>query len=87
MPLNKGRYPFQVGGYLLCFLTGMVWVKAAANAQEIISVQPLHSKSDNNLILEQDETFLSSSELDLAQVTSVSELSDIQPTDWAFQAL
>ena len=49
MPLNKGRYPFQVGGYLLCFLTGMVWVKAAANAQEIISVQPLHSKSDNNL--------------------------------------
>ena len=34
-----------------------------------------------------DELMTDSQDDDLAQVTSVSQLSDVQPTDWAFQAL
>ncbi len=34
-----------------------------------------------------DELITESQDHDLAQVTSVSQLSDVQPTDWAFQAL
>jgi hypothetical protein len=46
-------------------------------------------KVDENSILEQTKTYSSetNNENSLSQVTSVSQFSDVQPTDWAFQAL
>lgn len=48
---------------------------AFANTFQIQNLDPLEASTDAELNLEQD------------QVTSVSQLTDVKPTDWAFQAL
>ncbi|MBW4562479.1 MAG: iron uptake porin [Mojavia pulchra JT2-VF2] len=47
------------------------------------------AKTDENNVLEQVNVYrgVSDSQNALSQVTSVSQFSDVQPTDWAFQAL
>jgi Carbohydrate-selective porin, OprB family/S-layer homology domain len=60
--------------FLLAGSLGLVVLAAqTASAEQVNSVNSLMSAS------KQDET--------MGQVTSVSQLSDVQPTDWAFQAL
>jgi hypothetical protein len=51
---------------------------AAVESEESLAVTPTY---------ELEATFGSESPLQLAQITSVSELTDVLPTDWAFQAL
>lgn len=63
----------------------MLLFSAAAFAEEILTTpetsEPL---SVNNLKIKTENN---SQEQVMSQVTSVSQLSDVQPTDWAFQAL
>jgi hypothetical protein len=86
MSLNKDHCSFQLGAYLLCLMTGIVWVEEPAKAQSIDDIQAL-STTESELVLEPSWLSPSPADSDLAQVTSVSELTDVQPTDWAFQAL
>ncbi|PSN19321.1 S-layer protein [filamentous cyanobacterium CCP5] len=83
MSLNKSYRSFQLGVQLLCLLTGFARLGDSANAQTIDERLAL-STAESEFILEPSR---SSSDSDLAQVTSVSDLMDVQPTDWAFQAL
>jgi hypothetical protein len=57
----------------------------AANASEVTEVVDSQVNSEKTY-LAQTGNNLSFAD-DLAQVTSISQLSDVQPTDWAFQAL
>ena len=59
---------------LMCLFTA-VWVMSA-RSPVVAQLQP---NSEDQVNLQQTEA--------TAQVTSVSQLSDVQPTDWAFQAL
>ncbi len=62
-----------------------------ASENIVLAGEYLIAPQINNSFLEPSETILEFAQTnipeDLAQVTSVSELSDVQPTDWAFQAL
>ncbi|MEH1893254.1 MAG: iron uptake porin [Nostoc sp.] len=51
--------------------------------------QLVAQKTDNNKVLEEVNRYSSEgkNQNSLSQVTSVSQFSDVQPTDWAFQAL
>ncbi|MBD2414698.1 hypothetical protein FACHB389_34830 [Nostoc calcicola FACHB-389] len=56
------------------------------NADKFLVAQ---AKTDDNKVLEQINRYSSEgkNQNSLSQVTSVSQFSDVQPTDWAFQAL
>lgn len=82
---------------LLCLLSGLVASVTPARANNLkpeVSEQ-LENQSDRTLInnanadaefiTDKNEPILLSQSME--QVTSVSQLSDVQPTDWAFQAL
>ncbi|BAZ04738.1 iron uptake porin [Calothrix sp. NIES-3974] len=62
-----------------------------ASAEQTIAQEPLHQQASPTYQLDasktQENTENPSGSFSLAQVTSVSQLSDVQPTDWAFQAL
>ncbi|MHC5728428.1 MAG: iron uptake porin, partial [Nostoc sp.] len=57
--------------------------------QPKVNQQLVAQKTDDNNILEKVNRYTSEGENQnsLSQVTSVSQFSDVQPTDWAFQAL
>lgn len=62
----------------------------ADNSLHISSLKPVNKLTENpNLLVHDSSAQLLSNETtgSIAQVTSVSQLSDVQPTDWAFQAL
>lgn len=59
-------------------------VSTVASAESIPNPQP---KSPLNSITEVSVSQLTSQTNSIGQVTSVSQLSDVKPTDWAFQAL
>lgn len=62
-----------------------------ASAEQTIAQETLHHQASPTYQLDasktQENTENPSGRFSLAQVTSVSQLSDVQPTDWAFQAL
>lgn len=63
-------------------------ITANATTEEILSTDKQSSNEDLKLpAITQQSANTSDSADELAQVTSVSQLSDVQPTDWAFQAL
>ena len=67
-----------------------LWWKALTGSASLLSLLALSNVAHSQeLSLDSltDELSLSDSSRSLEQVTSVSELSDVQPTDWAFQAL
>ncbi|WGV24432.1 iron uptake porin [Halotia branconii] len=76
-------------------LGATVFVSASAMAAETAAnstKQPQllsQAKPDENNVLEQVKNYSSEAQNQnsLSQVTSVSQFSDVQPTDWAFQAL
>ncbi|MCC5614547.1 iron uptake porin [Nostoc sp. CHAB 5836] len=57
--------------------------------QPKVNQQLVAQKTDGNQVLEQVDRYSSEgkNQNSLSQVTSVSQFSDVQPTDWAFQAL
>ena len=57
--------------------------------QPKVDQQLVAQKTDNNKVLEEVNRYSSEgkNQNSLSQVTSVSQFSDVQPTDWAFQAL
>ena len=57
--------------------------------QPKVNRQLIAQKTDDNKVLEQVNSYSSEgkNQNSLSQVTSVSQFSDVQPTDWAFQAL
>ncbi|MEH2414611.1 iron uptake porin [Nostoc sp.] len=57
--------------------------------QPKVNQQLIAQKTDDNNVLEQVNRYNSegNNQNSLSQVTSVSQFSDVQPTDWAFQAL
>ncbi|MEH2290189.1 iron uptake porin [Nostoc sp.] len=70
--------------------------RIAANASRFIQTeqpkvnqQLVAQKTDENKVLEEVNRYTNESknQNSLSQVTSVSQFSDVQPTDWAFQAL
>lgn len=79
------------------FLSGLVVLSPAVSASEIQSLpepKPQAITKDQDIspiVVEVNQANLSQIIADetnpMGQVTSVSELSDVQPTDWAFQAL
>jgi hypothetical protein len=57
----------------------------AANASEVTEVVDSQVNSEKTYLAQTGNNVNFAD--DLAQVTSISQLSDVQPTDWAFQAL
>ncbi len=75
---------------LQALLTSPILAATIGFSSDAIAAQPvvdLESKEEEAVAIPnlQDENF--TQEKLIAQVTSVSQLSDVQPTDWAFQAL
>ncbi|MFH7023896.1 MAG: iron uptake porin [Heteroscytonema crispum UTEX LB 1556] len=64
---------------LLVATSAAVAGETPATSSEIVEPQVVVVPKNTNENISQDNT--------MAQVTSVSQLSDVQPTDWAFQAL
>jgi Carbohydrate-selective porin, OprB family/S-layer homology domain len=62
-------------------LTAMMAISGVALAEEISGIKPEKTSAIKNKLEKE------SKKGSMAQVTSVSQLSDVQPTDWAFQAL
>ena len=60
---------------------------AAAFAEEISATPESEIESKSVLATPEVQTKSAKQDKAMAQVTSVSQLSDVQPTDWAFQAL
>lgn len=80
------RHPLSQGAVFI----SLVLMGQAATAKEVS--QPLARSSPTSIAERLDSNPVSVSELSqpgqaLDQVTSVSQLSDVRPTDWAFQAL
>ena len=67
-------------------LTVQAFFGQAANATEVTEVIDSQVNSPETYLAQVTNTDLNFDD-DLAQVTSISQLSDVQPTDWAFQAL
>jgi hypothetical protein len=77
MAQHKGRYPLKKGSVLLCISLGVLWAEPVAAFAEVVSKGAVSaSQSDNNIASEA-----------VAQMPSVSELSDVGPEDWAYQAV
>ena len=69
---------------LICGLAGLM-VSPNLSAQSIPSDAPIFQRPSS---VASDKTFQHSTEFSsLAQINSVSSLSDVQPTDWAYEAL
>jgi hypothetical protein len=66
-------------------------VTAKAENPELLALEPKPSEPTTSTLVAQaapaSQDQLPAEDNSLAQVTSVSELSDVQPTDWAFQAV
>ena len=69
---------------MLCFLAGAAQIMNPAIVQAIPAQAKLESVPVIGLAAPSDDSETRES---IAQVTSVSQLSDVKPTDWAFQAL
>jgi len=69
---------------LLCLLSGFVLSAAPAKASSLELKLSQSVESDRIAETNNKPIVLSQS---IEQVTSVSQLSDVQPTDWAFQSL
>jgi len=86
MYLEKGYYSSQIGASLLCLLAGWMGTEKAAMAQMVDALEA-SPVIENRLDTAPPQISQSPLDFSIAQVTSVSELTDVQPTDWAFQAL
>ncbi len=64
-------------------------IKAETEELKVNQQLIVQAKTDENNVLEQVKNYSSKTDNQnsLSQVTSVSQFSDVQPTDWAFQAL
>lgn len=73
------------------FGAGLLWLPTSAKAIEPLSPLIQQSRDRPNLIAQEPSQFDQKPEAPVSrltgQVTSVSQLSDVRPTDWAFQAL
>lgn len=79
--MNRHQLVSASGVSFLCLLTGLLTLGV-----EPVSSVPVPTSSPSPQLLSQpDRPKLPSAAME--QVTSVSQLSDVQPTDWAFQAL
>ena len=85
-----GNIRFGVAVLVNALLIEIILIEAPAGAnQTTASTKPVNLEQieqyiqDNNPLPQEDLEDTAS----MAQVTSVSQLSDVQPTDWAFQAL
>lgn len=77
---------------LLLFTSGFISEFASGVAAETMSAPATLDRNSNSIANDLFDNSLTNPSTDslanpLAQVTSVSQLSDVQPTDWAFQAL
>ncbi|MBH8562546.1 carbohydrate porin [Nostoc sp. CENA67] len=70
---------------LSCFRVSLGLVPAAL--MSIVLLSAIAKVKASDLKSNDDNSANQYVQLDLAQITSVSQLSDVQPTDWAFQAL
>jgi Carbohydrate-selective porin, OprB family/S-layer homology domain len=100
-PVNrKIRFALQLCVWTVLFGTvsalagGRSQVAQAEDLKEVQSVSQISQQVNSGTAAEAIPAFASNAPLiqteengDAAQVTSVSQLSDVQPTDWAFQAL
>ena len=68
---------------LICLIVGVLGMSARSPVALSEELKP--SISDITISPVQQAQLLQTGEIE--QVTSVSQLSDVQPTDWAFQAL
>ncbi len=82
MNINVQIYSSKLA--LLCLLSGFVLSAAPAKASSLELKLSQSVESDRIAETNNKPIVLSQS---IEQVTSVSQLSDVQPTDWAFQAL
>jgi hypothetical protein len=72
--------------YRLAWVTGLTLFCCLADYREPTMAQEIRVTPDSpNLTPTQDVESLSSQQM--AQITSVSELRDVAPTDWAYEAL
>ncbi len=86
--INRSNRKIQMLAWLL--IAGVNGVAQKALAQEYIDIgttQELGVKSDNIIPSSPSPSSSLFREDPMAQVTSVSQLKDVQPNDWAFQAL
>ena len=68
--------------------SGLTLLALAVSGQTTGFAQELESKLQNEPKLTEVDTYLTSDSIqELNQVTSVTAFSDVQPTDWAYQAL
>lgn len=86
MSSEKGYYSSQVGACLLCVLAGWMGTEKVALAQMAEDLE-VSSVMEDQIRADALANFQHPLDSAIAQVTSVSELTDVQPTDWAFQAL
>lgn len=86
MSPKKVYYPSRLGVSLLCVLTGLIGAEVSATAQMIDSV-PVSTLTASFSDADTSSTAQDSGDSAIAQITTVSDLLDVQPTDWAFQAL
>ncbi|GAB4234535.1 MAG: iron uptake porin [Elainellaceae cyanobacterium] len=85
---------FRDAGLASPFLYGMVAaLSTAALSAKAIAIEPIDPAStdlpstDHSELLRQLEQYSPSGDSTLGQVTSITQFSDVQPTDWAYQAL
>jgi hypothetical protein len=89
-PLVLGATVFVSASAMAAEITGSSEVASNPTKQPQVNQQLLsQAKPDENNVLEQVKNYSSEAQNQnsLSQVTSVSQFSDVQPTDWAFQAL
>ncbi len=89
-PLVLGATVFVSASAMAAKITGSSEVASNLTKQPQVNQQLLsQAQPDENNVLEQVKNYSSEAQNQnsLSQVTSVSQFSDVQPTDWAFQAL
>ncbi|MEA5504383.1 iron uptake porin [Halotia wernerae UHCC 0503] len=89
-PLVLGATVFVSASAMAAEITDSSKVAANPTKQPQVNQHLLsQAKPDENNVLEQVKNYSSEAQNQnsLSQVTSVSQFSDVQPTDWAFQAL
>lgn len=86
MLLDKSCSSSSARIVLLCLFTGLIGMAGSAHAQ-VSGLPTVRSDEDASKLSDDSIGSQSAADTTLAQVTSVSDLSDVQPSDWAFQAL
>ena len=89
-PVLLGTTVFVSTSAMATELPSSVSIKTEAASTPTANKQLVaQAKTDENNVLEQVKNYNSEADNQnsLSQVTSVSQFSDVQPTDWAFQAL